>query len=148
MSFKLGCLCGNCYLSTAAAETLAVWAARCSGLALCWGLELQKQAKAAPLVGPPGQSALKQLGRSSSLHLRRRKEGHYSLLWNIILNRKVYWNCQKWAPFVGAKKCLPHQPIHSLIFCWRKGYMSQTILIIGHKYRSLIVCGMHLFFVH
>lgn len=54
------------YLNTAAVATWVESAARCSGLAPCWGPELQEQVGAALLVDPPEQSALKQLGRSSA----------------------------------------------------------------------------------
>lgn len=87
-----------CYLSRAAPVTLAVWAARCSGSVLCWGPELQEQVEAAPPVGPPGRSAQKQLGRSSSLHLGRlKKEAHYLYYYEtggwlpLTFNCEVYW---------------------------------------------------------
>lgn len=57
------------YLNMAAVVTWVESGARCSGLAPCWGPELQEQVGAALLVDPPEQSALKQLGRSSSHHL-------------------------------------------------------------------------------
>lgn len=66
-----------CHLSKAAVVMLVVWAARYSGSLPCWGPVQQEQMEAAPLVGPPGQSVLKQPGRSSLLHLRRQKKGTF-----------------------------------------------------------------------
>lgn len=119
-----------CYLSRAAAVMLVVWAARCSGLAPCWGPELQKQVEAAPLVGPPGQSALKQPGRSSLLHLRQQKAAHFSLLRNDRKGRCLFST----ASFIATVK-----NEHRLSDSETKLDMVQTFML---------VCATHLLLIY
>lgn len=71
--------------------------------------------EAAPLVGPPVQSALKQPGRSSLLHLRQQKEAHFSLLRNnrkgcCLFSTASFIATVKNEQFVGFRNKIRHGP--------------------------------------